>query len=96
VYADIEAQKQFLARLQAIDVAEFPEQEALTMPIVRQIEMARGVRFKDWEMPVSQFGGIHINAPSWSRSLLRDGEGLRRLHRRLRQLPRPSRRPPIL
>ena len=65
VYADIEAQKQFLARLKAIDVAEFPEQEALNHAlIVRQIEMAlAGVRFKDWEMPVSQFGGIHINAP---------------------------------
>jgi uncharacterized protein (DUF885 family) len=65
VLADIEAQRQFLARFKAVDVAGFPEQEALNHSLmVRQIEMnLLGTRFKDWEMPVSQFGGIHINAP---------------------------------
>jgi uncharacterized protein (DUF885 family) len=65
VYADIEAQRQFLARFKALDVAGFPEQEALNHSLmVRQLEISlAGVRFKDWEMPVSQFGGIHIQAP---------------------------------
>ena len=65
VLADLEVQRGFLARFEAIDVAEFPEQEALNHALmVRQIEMTlRGTPFKDWEMPVSQFSGIHINAP---------------------------------
>ncbi|HEY5676307.1 MAG TPA: DUF885 family protein, partial [Myxococcales bacterium] len=65
VLADIEAQRQFLARFKAIDPAGLPEQEALSRALmVRQLEMGlSGVRFKDWEMPVSQFSGIHINAP---------------------------------
>ena len=65
VLADLEVQRGFLARLEAIDVAGFPEQEALNHALmVRQIEMTlRGTPFKDWEMPVSQFSGIHINAP---------------------------------
>ncbi|HET9752616.1 MAG TPA: DUF885 family protein, partial [Myxococcales bacterium] len=65
VLADIEAQRQFLARFKAVDPAGLPEQEALSRALmVRQLEMGlSGVRFKDWEMPVSQFSGIHINAP---------------------------------
>jgi uncharacterized protein (DUF885 family) len=65
VFADIEAQRQFLARFKAIDPSGFPEQDALSYAlIVRQLEEGlAGVRFKDWEMPVSQFSGIHINAP---------------------------------
>ena len=65
IYADLEAQKQFLARLKAIDTAGFPEQEALNKALmVRQLEInLEGSRFKDWEQPVTQFGGIHIDAP---------------------------------
>src|SRR5690242_1456953 len=65
VYADIEATREFLARFKAIDPTGFPEQEALSRALmVRQLEEGlAGVRFKDWEMPVSQFSGIHINAP---------------------------------
>ena len=65
VLKDIEAQRQFLARFKAVDVRGFPEQEALNHALmVRQLETdLAGVRFKSWEMPVSQFGGIHINAP---------------------------------
>ena len=65
IYADIEAQRRFLARLLAIDVEGFPEQDALNHALLaRQIRVQlEGVRFKNWEMPVSQFGGIHINAP---------------------------------
>jgi len=65
VLADIEAQRRFLARFKAIDVRALPEQDALNQALmVRQLEMTlKGVRFKDWEMPVTQFGGLHIQAP---------------------------------
>jgi uncharacterized protein (DUF885 family) len=65
VYADIEEQKKFLKRFEAIDTSGFPEQEALDKTLmVRNIQLQlEGGRFKDWEMPVTQFGGIHIGAP---------------------------------
>src|SRR3954471_3643838 len=63
ILAELEQERQFLARFKAVDVAGFPEQEALNKALmVRDLEMdLEGVRFKDWEMPVTQFGGIHIN-----------------------------------
>jgi uncharacterized protein (DUF885 family) len=65
VYADLEETKKFLARFQAVDTKGFPEQEALNKALmVRQLQQdLDGARFKDWEMPVSQFSGIHIDAP---------------------------------
>ena len=65
VLEDLEAQRGFLARFKAVDISGFPEQEALNQALmVRQIDMTlSGARFKDWEMPVSQSGGIHIQAP---------------------------------
>jgi uncharacterized protein (DUF885 family) len=65
IYADLEAQKQFLARFNAIDTTGLPEQEALNKALmVRQLGInLEGSRFKDWEQPVTQFGGIHIDAP---------------------------------
>jgi uncharacterized protein (DUF885 family) len=65
VYADIEEQKKFLQRFKAVDTTGFPEQETLNKTLmVRNIELQlEDVPFKDWEMPVSQFSGIQINAP---------------------------------
>jgi uncharacterized protein (DUF885 family) len=65
VYADLEQSRQVLARFKAIDTAGFPEQESLNKALmVRKLALdLEGAKFKDWEMPVSQFGGIHINAP---------------------------------
>jgi uncharacterized protein (DUF885 family) len=65
VYADIEEQKKFLKRFEAIDTNGFSEQEALNKTLmVRNIRLQlEGSRFKDWEMPVTQFGGIHIDTP---------------------------------
>jgi uncharacterized protein (DUF885 family) len=65
VYADIEERKKFLKRFEAIDSNGFPEQEALNKTLMvshLQLEM-EGVRFKEWEMPVTQFAGIHIDTP---------------------------------
>jgi uncharacterized protein (DUF885 family) len=57
--------RRFLDRFQAIDVTGFPEQEALNQQLmIRDLKMGlEGARFKPWEMPVSQQGGIHIDAP---------------------------------
>lgn len=65
VYVDLEEQKKFLERFKAIDTTGFPEQEALNKTLmVRNIELQlEDVRFKDWEMPVTQYSGIQINAP---------------------------------
>ncbi|MGA9352453.1 MAG: DUF885 domain-containing protein [Terriglobales bacterium] len=63
---DLEHSRQSLARFEAIDVTGFPEQERLN-----QVLMVRGLRegidsakFKDWEMPATQFGGVHLWYPS--------------------------------
>lgn len=65
VYADLEEQKRFLKRFQSIDTTGFPEQEALNKTLmVRNIELQlEGARFKNWEMPVTQFFGLHIDVP---------------------------------
>jgi uncharacterized protein (DUF885 family) len=55
----------FLAKFRAIDVSGFPEQEVLNKRLmIRDLEESvEGEQFKDWEMPVDQMSGIHINAP---------------------------------
>jgi uncharacterized protein (DUF885 family) len=62
---DLDQSRKFLARFEDIDTAGFPEQEALNKTLmVRDLRMAvDGARFRSWEMPVSQFGGIHIDLP---------------------------------
>ncbi len=59
---DLAHTRQSLARFEAIDVTGFPEQEKLNQAL-----MVRGLReaidsaqFKDWEMPATQFGGVHL------------------------------------
>lgn len=63
---NIEQSRRFLGRFEAIDTAGFPDQEILNKQLmVRDLQMAvDGARFKPWEMPVSQFGGIHVDAPA--------------------------------
>ena len=62
---DIEKQKEFLKRFEAVDTTGFPEQEQLNKTLmVRQLkDSLEGVKFKNWEMPVTQFYGLHINGP---------------------------------
>jgi uncharacterized protein (DUF885 family) len=62
---DLEQSRKFLVRFAVIDTTGFPEQEALNKTLmVRDLHMALdGARFKSWEMPVSQFGGVHIDLP---------------------------------
>ena len=58
----IEHSRQALARFEAIDVTGFPEQERLNHALmVRELrEDVETARFKSWEMPATQFGGVHL------------------------------------
>jgi uncharacterized protein (DUF885 family) len=66
IAADIEHTRQSLARFEAIDVAGFPEQEKLNHALmVRSLrEALDAAKFKDWEMPATQFGGVHLGYAS--------------------------------
>ena len=61
----------FLKEFEAIDTTGFPEQEQLNRDLmVRDLrQRLEAAKFKDWEMPVSQFGGIHIDTPQFVSSL---------------------------
>ncbi|MGA9042165.1 MAG: DUF885 family protein [Terriglobales bacterium] len=82
---------QMLRRLESIDTSGLPEQEKLN-----KILMARNLqdevtsaKFKDWEMPVTQFGGVHLDYASMPTDVplvtVKDYENYLS---RLRQLPR--------
>jgi len=66
IAAEIEHAQEALARIEAIDVTGFPEQERLNHALmVRNLRKdLEGARFKDWEMPVTQFAGIHLGYAS--------------------------------
>src|SRR5581483_7853406 len=65
IQKDLAETKKFLARFEAIDTTGLPEQEALNKTLmVRSLrEQIEANRFKEWEMPVSQNGGIHLELP---------------------------------
>ena len=62
---DLEQSRKFLARFDAISTTDFPEQEALNKTLmVRDLHLSLDeAPFKPWEMPVSQFSGVHIDLP---------------------------------
>jgi len=62
---DLEQSRPFLARLEAIDTAGFPEQEVLNQELmIRDLKMnLEAARFQPWEMPVDQFNGVDIYLP---------------------------------
>ncbi|GLH68188.1 DUF885 domain-containing protein [Geothrix edaphica] len=88
---NLEQAAAFLRRFEAIDTEGFPAQERLNQELmVRRLRLElEGARFKDWEMPVFQNAGIHLDAPQLVSQLsfetVKDYEDyLARLH----QLPR--------
>ncbi len=88
---NLEQAADFLRRFGAIDTTGFPAQERLNQELmVRRLRLElEGARFKDWEMPVFQNAGIHLDAPQLVSQLsfetVKDYEDyLTRLH----QLPR--------
>ena len=62
---DVKQSAAFLKQFEAIDTSGFPVQEQLNKDLmVRSLRMeVEGARFKDWQMPVLQNSGIHIDAP---------------------------------
>lgn len=66
IAADLEHARQSLARFEAIHVDGFPEQEKLNHALmVRSLrEALDAAKFKDWEMPATQFGGVHLGYAS--------------------------------
>ena len=67
VYYELDAAKSFLTRFKAIDTTGFPEQERLNKVLmVRALEeQLDNAKFEDWLMPVTQFGGIHLDLPQF-------------------------------
>jgi len=63
---DLEHTRQALARFEAIDVTGFPEQEKLNHSLMLRSlhEALDSAPFKNWEMPATQFGGIHLGYAS--------------------------------
>jgi uncharacterized protein (DUF885 family) len=88
---DLEHTRQALARFEAIDVAGFPEQEKLNQALmVRSLhEDLDSAQFKNWEMPATQFGGIHLEYASLaSDSPFRNVKDYQDYLSRLHQIPR--------
>ena len=89
--SDLSQTKVFLQKFEAIDATGFPEQEQLNrdLMILNLRDRLEGAKFKDWEMPVNQFGGIHLDMPQLVTSLsfatVKDYDDY---IARLRQLPR--------
>ncbi|HKI24892.1 MAG TPA: DUF885 domain-containing protein [Candidatus Sulfotelmatobacter sp.] len=63
--SDLQQRQGFLSRFQAIDPAGLPHQDQLSRELmIRQLNREiEGAQFKDWEMPVNQMGGIHLELP---------------------------------
>jgi uncharacterized protein (DUF885 family) len=59
---DLEHTRQALARFEAVDITGFPEQEKLNHSLMLRSlrEALDSAQFKDWEMPATQFGGVHL------------------------------------
>jgi len=65
---DLEHDRQALKQFESLDVTGFPEQERLNHALmVRSLrESLESARFKQWEMPATQFGGVHLEYASLS------------------------------
>jgi len=58
--------REFLARLSVIDLTGLSDQERLSAELMQRqlIEDEEAARFKEWELPVNQFHGIHTDLPA--------------------------------
>jgi uncharacterized protein (DUF885 family) len=65
ILADQAMDRVFFKKFEAVDATGFPEQEALTRTLLVRgyREAIEDAHWKNWEMPVTQIGGIHLNAP---------------------------------
>ena len=91
---DIAQSRVFLSKFEGVNTTGFPVQEKLNRDLmVRNLrETLEAVKFREWEMPVNQMNGIHIDAPQLVTSLsfatVKDYDDY---IARLRQVPRAFR-----
>ncbi len=88
---NLEHARQALKRFEAVDVSGFPEEERLNHALmVRSLrEDVESARFKSWEMPATQFGGIHLEYASLAYYVpLHTGKDYENYLARLHQIPR--------
>lgn len=91
---DLAQNRVFLAKFTAVDATGFPEQERLNRDLmVRNLrETLDAAKFREWEMPVNQMNGLHIDAPQLVTSLSFDTvKDYEDYIARLKQLPRAFR-----
>jgi uncharacterized protein (DUF885 family) len=88
---DLEHTRRSLERFEAVDVTGLREQEKLNHALMLRSlrEAVDAARFKDWEMPATQFGGIHLGYASLpSDSPFRNAKDYQDYLSRLHQIPR--------
>lgn len=63
--SDVEQKHKFLAQFEAVNPAGLSTQDQLSLELmVRELKLEiEGAKFKQWEMPVNQMGGIHLHLP---------------------------------
>jgi len=91
---DLAQNRVFLAKFTAVDATGFPEQERLNRDLmVRNLrETLDAAKFREWEMPINQMNGLHIDAPQLVTSLSFDTvKDYEDYIARLKQLPRAFR-----
>jgi uncharacterized protein (DUF885 family) len=87
----LEHARRELRIFEAIDTTDFPEQEVLNKTLmVRSLrQQIEGAAFKDWEMPVNQMNGVHLDyAALASQTTFRTTKDYDDYLARLHQLPR--------
>jgi len=91
IAAELEHARQSLSRFEAIDVTGFPEQEKLNRALMLRSlrEALESTPFKDWEMPATQFDGVHLGYASLALDTpFRNAKDYQDYLSRLRQIPR--------
>jgi uncharacterized protein (DUF885 family) len=63
---EIASGRQFLVQLASIDTTGLSEQEKLSAELMTRelVQQEQAARFKEWELPVNQFHGVHTDLPS--------------------------------
>ncbi|MGA2982755.1 MAG: DUF885 domain-containing protein [Terriglobia bacterium] len=88
---EVQHARQALQVFESIDTSGFPDQERLSNALMSRDlrEQIDGARFKDWEMPVNQMYGIHLQYASLpSDTTFRSVQDYQDYIARLHQLPR--------
>ncbi len=90
VARELDYNKTLLASLKQIDATQLSEADRVNQGLlIRSLETnIAGARFKDWEMPVTQFGGPHLGYASLSKDVpLKTVQDYQNYLSRLRKLP---------